>query len=85
MHISRGCGGRFLASLSKARVSLLHPESGRICIWVQISKDLLPINRQLREYREAWDRFVDAWLVVKVKDPNYVFKWRQQAEWYPLL
>lgn len=47
---------------------------------VQISKDLLPINRQLREYREAWDRFVDAWLVVKVKDPNYVFKWRQQAE-----
>jgi len=23
---------------------------------------------------------VDAWLVVKVSDPSYVFKWRQQAE-----
>ncbi len=40
----------------------------------------MPINNKLREYEEAWDRFVDAWLVVKVSDPNFVFKWRQQAE-----
>ncbi len=31
-------------------------------------------------YKEAWDSFVDAWLVVRVKDPEYAYKWRLQAE-----
>ncbi|GAB4816968.1 hypothetical protein N2152v2_004014 [Parachlorella kessleri] len=31
-------------------------------------------------YREAWDSFVDAWLVVRVEDPQYAYKWRLQAE-----
>ena len=31
-------------------------------------------------YLEAWDSFVDAWLVVRVEDPQYAYKWRLQAE-----
>jgi D-glycerate 3-kinase len=34
----------------------------------------------MQGYRDAWDKFVDCWLVVKVADPVYVYKWRLQAE-----
>ena len=47
---------------------------------MQISKDLVPINARLAEYVQQWDASVDAWLVIKVADPAYVFRWRQQAE-----
>ena len=47
---------------------------------LQIDKDLVPINRRLQTYVEQWDVFVDAWLVIKVSNPAFVFTWRQQAE-----
>ena len=31
-------------------------------------------------YKEAWDSFVDAWLVVRVASPDYAYRWRLQAE-----
>ena len=34
----------------------------------------------LCRYKEAWDSFVDAWLVVKVASPDWVYRWRWQAE-----
>lgn len=46
----------------------------------QVSKDLVPINARLAEYVSAWDSIVDAWLVIRVADPSFVFRWRQQAE-----
>lgn len=46
----------------------------------QVSGDLIPINDRLAEYVNSWDSFVDAWLVIKVADPAYVFRWRKQAE-----
>eukprot|EP00884_Botryococcus_braunii_P002974 jgi/Botrbrau1/12678/Bobra.67_1s0042.1 len=45
-----------------------------------VSPDLVEVNHYLQAYKEAWDRFVDAWLVVKVADPKYVYNWRLQAE-----
>ena len=29
-------------------------------------------------YKEAWDSFVDAWLVVRVASPDYAYRWRLQ-------
>ncbi len=47
---------------------------------VQISADLVSINEKLRDYEAAWDAYVDAWLVVKVGTPEWVHRWRLQAE-----
>ena len=47
---------------------------------MQISQDLVPINDTLAQYVQQWDACVDIWLVIKVADPAYVFRWRQQAE-----
>ncbi|KAI3438644.1 hypothetical protein D9Q98_001066 [Chlorella vulgaris] len=41
---------------------------------------LLPVNTFLRGYEAAWDSFVDAWLVVRVAQPDYAYRWRLQAE-----
>ncbi len=45
-----------------------------------IDPNLVAVNAALTEYNAAWDRFVDAWLVVEVDDPNFVYDWRLQAE-----
>lgn len=47
---------------------------------LQISADLVSINQKLRDYEVAWDAHVDAWLVVKVGSPEWVYRWRLQAE-----
>ena len=47
---------------------------------LQISADLVSINQKLRDYEAAWDARVDAWLVVKVGSPEWVYRWRLQAE-----
>ena len=30
-------------------------------------------------YKAAWDSFVDSWLVVKVAQPDYAYRWRLQV------
>lgn len=45
-----------------------------------VDTNLEIVNETLKGYKAAWDSFVDCWLVVKVWDPGYVFKWRLQAE-----
>ena len=35
-----------------------------------VDKDLMAINARLEQYREQWDSFVDAWLVIRVEDPG---------------
>eukprot|EP00873_Tetraselmis_striata_P028065 jgi/Tetstr1/448329/TSEL_035613.t1 len=45
-----------------------------------VDANLLPVNAALRGYQEAWDSWVDSWLVIRVDDPQYVYKWRLQAE-----
>eukprot|EP00955_Chlamydomonas_euryale_P070709 360838-Chlamydomonas_euryale.AAC.2 len=38
------------------------------------------VNELLAEYAGMWDALVDAWLVVRIGDPQWVFQWRLQAE-----
>eukprot|EP00793_Prasinoderma_coloniale_P001272 PRCOL_00005044-RA len=45
-----------------------------------VSPDLEAVDARLEAYAEELESVVDAWLVVKIGDPNWVFKWRQQAE-----
>jgi D-glycerate 3-kinase len=45
-----------------------------------VDQNLIPVNAFLQAYKSAWDSAVDSWLVVKVKDPEYAYKWRLQAE-----
>jgi D-glycerate 3-kinase len=46
----------------------------------QIDPNLTPVNTYLHEYTNAWDSYVDCWLVVKVSSPEFAFRWRLQAE-----
>lgn len=45
-----------------------------------VDQNLVPVNAFLQAYKSAWDSAVDSWLVVKVNDPQYAYKWRLQAE-----
>lgn len=45
-----------------------------------VDPNLVPVNAFLRSYEAAWDSHVDAWLVVRVKQPEYAYRWRLQAE-----
>ncbi|KAG9150976.1 hypothetical protein Leryth_003092 [Lithospermum erythrorhizon] len=38
------------------------------------------INKNLESYYDAWEKFVKSWIVIKIKDPSYVYQWRLQAE-----
>ncbi|KAJ1688279.1 hypothetical protein LUZ63_019669 [Rhynchospora breviuscula] len=38
------------------------------------------VNKNLKAYYDAWDKFIDAWLVIKIKDPSCVYNWRLEAE-----
>eukprot|EP00877_Chromochloris_zofingiensis_P011372 jgi/Chrzof1/6489/Cz18g13070.t1_GLYK len=45
-----------------------------------VESSLVEVNARLAAYEAAWDAHVDAWLVVKITDPQWVFGWRLQAE-----
>ncbi|XP_058074666.1 D-glycerate 3-kinase, chloroplastic isoform X2 [Magnolia sinica] len=38
------------------------------------------VNKNLEAYYNAWDKFIEAWIVIKIQDPSCVFQWRLQAE-----
>ncbi|KAJ4835412.1 hypothetical protein Tsubulata_025718, partial [Turnera subulata] len=38
------------------------------------------VNKNLEAYYDAWDKFVKAWVVIKIQDPSCVYQWRLQAE-----
>lgn len=41
--------------------------------------NLVGVNERLQDY-QRWHQQVDAWLILKVSDPAYVYRWREQAE-----
>lgn len=45
-----------------------------------VDPQLEVVNKNLEAYYDAWDKFVEAWLIIKIKDPNSVYQWRLQAE-----
>ncbi|KAJ7962932.1 D-glycerate 3-kinase, chloroplastic [Quillaja saponaria] len=45
-----------------------------------VDPQLETVNKNLEAYYDAWDKFIKAWIVIKIKDPNCVYQWRLQAE-----
>ncbi|XP_062008280.1 D-glycerate 3-kinase, chloroplastic isoform X1 [Rosa rugosa] len=45
-----------------------------------VDPQLETVNKNLEAYYDAWDKFVKAWIVIKIKDPSCVYQWRLQAE-----
>ncbi|XP_062089627.1 D-glycerate 3-kinase, chloroplastic [Humulus lupulus] len=45
-----------------------------------VDPQLETVNKNLEAYYDAWDKFVGAWIVIKIKDPTCVYQWRLQAE-----
>lgn len=37
------------------------------------------VNKNLEAYYDAWDKFIKAWIVIKIKDPSCVYQWRLQV------
>eukprot|EP00200_Dunaliella_tertiolecta_P002230 CAMPEP_0202351190 /NCGR_PEP_ID=MMETSP1126-20121109/7943_1 /ASSEMBLY_ACC=CAM_ASM_000457 /TAXON_ID=3047 /ORGANISM="Dunaliella tertiolecta, Strain CCMP1320" /LENGTH=376 /DNA_ID=CAMNT_0048943275 /DNA_START=154 /DNA_END=1284 /DNA_ORIENTATION=- len=46
----------------------------------KVDPSLVGVNAFLKAYRHVWDEMVDSWLVIQIGDPQWVFKWRLQAE-----
>ncbi|KAL8153353.1 hypothetical protein V2J09_011113 [Rumex salicifolius] len=38
------------------------------------------VNKNLAAYYDVWDKFIKAWIVIKIQDPSCVYQWRLQAE-----
>ncbi|ESQ27073.1 hypothetical protein EUTSA_v10018540mg [Eutrema salsugineum] len=45
-----------------------------------VDPQLETVNKNLEAYYDAWDKYINAWVVIKIKDPSYVYRWRLQAE-----
>ncbi|KAF9587780.1 hypothetical protein IFM89_005655 [Coptis chinensis] len=37
------------------------------------------VNRNLEAYYDAWDKFINAWIVIKNKEPSCVYQWGLQV------
>ncbi|RWW31470.1 hypothetical protein GW17_00003900 [Ensete ventricosum] len=37
------------------------------------------VNENLKAYYNAWDKFIEAWIIIKIQDPNCVYQWRLQV------
>ncbi|KAG0591531.1 hypothetical protein KC19_1G181600 [Ceratodon purpureus] len=44
-----------------------------------VDPQLVPVNKQLAAYYDAWHKMIDSWIVIQVDDPNWVFRWRLQV------
>ncbi|KGN45330.1 D-glycerate 3-kinase, chloroplastic isoform X2 [Cucumis sativus] len=38
------------------------------------------VNNNMKVYYDAWDKYIKAWIVIKINDPSCVYYWRLQAE-----
>ncbi|XAR50606.1 Glycerate 3-kinase [Bertholletia excelsa] len=45
-----------------------------------VDPQLETVNKNLEAYYDAWDKFIESWIVIQIKDPNCVYEWRLQAE-----
>ncbi|ONM39202.1 Katanin p60 ATPase-containing subunit A1 [Zea mays] len=45
-----------------------------------VDPQLEVVNNNLEAYYDAWDRFIDSWIVIKIREPSSVYQWRLQAE-----
>lgn len=40
------------------------------------------VNKNLEAYYDAWDKFIKAWIVIKINDPSCVYQWRLQVRYH---
>ncbi|KAF5739127.1 D-glycerate 3-kinase chloroplastic-like [Tripterygium wilfordii] len=45
-----------------------------------VDPQLEMVNKYLEAYHDAWDKFIGAWIVIKINNPSCVYQWRLQAE-----
>ncbi|KAF6167956.1 hypothetical protein GIB67_020526 [Kingdonia uniflora] len=45
-----------------------------------VDPQLEAVNKNLEAYYNAWHKFINSWVVIKIKDPSCVYQWRLQAE-----
>lgn len=45
-----------------------------------VDPQLEKVNQNLAAYHDAWDKYVDSWIVIKVRNLDAIYKWRLQAE-----
>jgi D-glycerate 3-kinase len=50
--------------------------NSNLCFVLQLET----VNKNLEAYYDAWDKFIKAWIVIKINDPSCVYQWRLQAE-----
>ena len=51
-----------------------------MCVFLTFQ--LETVNKNLEAYYDAWDKFIKAWIVIKIKDPSCVYEWRLQVNYY---
>ncbi|KAK9100869.1 hypothetical protein Scep_024299 [Stephania cephalantha] len=44
-----------------------------------IDPQLEIVNKNLEAYYDAWDHFINSWIVIKIKEPKCVYQWRLQV------
>jgi D-glycerate 3-kinase len=47
--------------------------------YICLISQLETVNKNLEAYYDAWDKFIKAWIVIKIKDPSCVYQWRLQV------
>lgn len=45
-----------------------------------VDPQLETVNKYLELYFDAWYKFINSWIVIKITDPSCVYQWRLQAE-----
>ncbi|XP_022992257.1 D-glycerate 3-kinase, chloroplastic isoform X2 [Cucurbita maxima] len=45
-----------------------------------VDPQLETVNNSMKAYYNAWDKYIKAWIVIKINDPSCVYNWRLQAE-----
>ncbi len=41
---------------------------------------LVAVNKNLVAYHDAWHKMIDSWVIIQVRDPVWVYTWRQQVQ-----
>ncbi|KAJ9179109.1 hypothetical protein P3X46_010932 [Hevea brasiliensis] len=46
---------------------------------IEVVGALETVNKNLEAYYDAWDKFINAWIVIKIQDSSCVYQWHLQA------
>ncbi len=52
--------------------------NSNLCFVLQLET----VNKNLEAYYDAWDKFIKAWIVIKINDPSCVYQWRLQVGYH---